>query len=68
MDLSRMTKQGIQDAVVEFLIMANSRKIYGSFSSSYSEEAGYYGHSPVEMVTVYNYMELAESFVSESVQ
>lgn len=65
MELSRLTRQGIRDAVVEFLIMARSQRIYGSFSSSYSEEAGYYGDIPVEMVTVYNYLELAEAFANK---
>ena len=67
-ELSRLTKQGIRDAVVEFLIMARSSRIYGSFSSSYSEEAGYYGNIPVEMVTVNNYLDLAKEFVTKNQQ
>ena len=40
----------MQDATLELLIMANAKKLYGSFYSSYSSVAHLYGKNEFELV------------------
>ena len=61
-ELDRTTKKGIQTAAAEFLILAGSKKIYGSSSSSFSIEPSLYGKVPLEMLTVYNYQDAISQF------
>tara|TARA_R110002012_G_scaffold220618_1_gene392257 strand:+ start:8306 stop:9805 length:1500 start_codon:yes stop_codon:yes gene_type:complete len=42
-DLSRTTKAGIKNALLDILILSKTKKIYGSFYSSFSETAHYFG-------------------------
>lgn len=65
MELSRSSKQGIIDAAVEFLILSRSRKVFGSSSSSYSEEAAYYGKVPFEILTLYNFEDALRNYIDE---
>lgn len=63
--LDRTSKEGICDAVTEFLILSRSKKVFGSSSSSYSEEAAYFGGVPFEILTIYNYQDAIQRFISE---
>lgn len=48
--LKRNTKQGIVDALVELQTLANTKKIYGSFESTYSSLASEMNGIPLEIV------------------
>jgi hypothetical protein len=50
-DLSRNTKDGIVDALIELYTLASTRKIYGSFKSTYSTLASEIKGIPIEIVT-----------------
>ncbi len=49
-EVSRGSKKGMQDAALEFLLLANAKKLYGSFYSSYSSVAHIYGKNEFELV------------------
>ena len=51
-DLKRNTKNGIIDALVELYTLASTKKIYGSFQSSYSLLASEINGSPIEIVKI----------------
>lgn len=61
-ELDRTTKEGIITASAEFLVLAGSKKIFGSSSSSFSIEPALYGKIPLEMLTVYNYLDAVHQF------
>ncbi|MDO5340866.1 MAG: hypothetical protein Q4F69_00200 [Bacteroidia bacterium] len=48
-DFSRATESGIQDAVVDIWLLSKTRKIYGSFYSSFSEMAAWIGGIELEI-------------------
>lgn len=50
-DFSRDTPQGIKDAVIDMFCLARTKKIFGSFKSSFSETAAKLGNIELEMVT-----------------
>ncbi len=50
-DFSRDTPQGIKDAVIDMFCLSRTRKIFGSFKSSFSETAAKVGMIELEMVT-----------------
>lgn len=47
MSLSRMTRQGMQSALIDFLYLSKSSKILGSYDSSFSQIAALYGNVPL---------------------
>lgn len=47
---ARSERNGIADAVVDLYLLAMTRKIYGSFTSSFSEEAARIGKIPCEII------------------
>lgn len=47
---ARYTRIGEQDAVVELMLLAKARKIYGSYWSSFSEEAAKIGGADLEVL------------------
>lgn len=47
--VKRNTKEGIRDALIELFALANTRKLYGSFQSTYSMLAAEIGQIPVEI-------------------
>lgn len=49
--LSRMTQNGMADAVRDFIALSRCRKILGSYNSSFSELAALYGDVPMEVIT-----------------
>lgn len=50
--LNRNTKQGIVDALVELHTLAHTKKIYGSFQSTYSSLASELNGIPLEIVKI----------------
>lgn len=50
--LSRMTQNGMADAVRDFIALSRCKKILGSYNSSFSEMAALYGDIPLEVVNV----------------
>ena len=51
-DLKRNTKAGIIDALIELFMLASTKKIYGSFQSTYSLLASEIYNRPIEIVVV----------------
>ena len=49
-EVRRDTLQGIKDAVVELYMLASTKKIYGSASSTYSMFAALLGHIKLEIL------------------
>jgi len=49
-DISRNSVAGIQDALVDLYCLAKTKKIYGSFKSSFSETAAQIGNSELVIV------------------
>lgn len=47
----RYTHKGERDAVKDLFLLACTRKIYGSFFSSFSEEAAKIGHIPLQVLS-----------------
>jgi hypothetical protein len=47
--VKRNTKEGIRDALIELFALANTRKLYGSFHSTYSMLAAEIGQIPIEI-------------------
>lgn len=50
MSYSRNNQQGIQDALIDLYCLSKTKKIYGSFRSSFSQVAGDISRIPVETV------------------
>lgn len=48
--LSRMTMGGMQDALLDFIALSKTKKILGSYSSSFSEMAALYGNISLDIV------------------
>jgi len=48
--LSRMTRLGMQDALLDFLAFSSCSKILGSYDSSFSEMAAVYGNVPLFVI------------------
>lgn len=48
--LRRDTKEGMQDAVVDLYALSRTQRIFGSFSSSYSEVAARLGDIPLDIL------------------
>jgi len=48
--LSRMTRIGMQDALLDFLALSKCSKIVGSYDSSFSEMAALYGNVPLVII------------------
>jgi hypothetical protein len=48
--LSRMTRQGMQSALLDILYLAKSSKILGSYDSSFSQVASLYGNVPLVVI------------------
>lgn len=48
--LSRMTRLGMQDALVDFLALSYCSKVLGSYDSSFSEMAALYGNVPLVVI------------------
>lgn len=49
-ELTRNTKNGIQDALVEMICLSRTKKILGSYYSSFSEVASYLGGIPLVVI------------------
>lgn len=50
--LERDSKKGIQDALIEMYCLSKTKKIYGSFYSSYTETAAAIGNIKFEQLTI----------------
>ncbi|MGD2035593.1 MAG: hypothetical protein PVF73_11085 [Bacteroidales bacterium] len=50
-ELSRNSEQGIQDALVDMLCLSRTKKIYGSFWSSFSEIAAAFGKIDLKIIS-----------------
>lgn len=48
--LSRMTKLGMQNALLDFILLSKCSKILGSYDSSFSELAALYGNVPLLVI------------------
>ncbi|HEV7330129.1 MAG TPA: hypothetical protein VGN63_03740 [Flavisolibacter sp.] len=53
-ELSRSTKQGIKDAMVDLYCLARTKKIYGSYFSSFSDIAARIGNKKLKVLSLQN--------------
>jgi len=49
-DYNRATQDGVKDAVIDMWLLSRTKKIFGSYYSSFSEMASWIGNIPLEVI------------------